>query len=351
MIPLLVRFGRIGDMVLQAPLLHLLAARYGHPCRLLGAGAWSGELYAAHPDVADVWQLRARHRPLLASPEQWRLALRLRDHSGPVYVSEDAPNQVLRIRRLLHLAGIRNERCTYLADQPRRAEHWVDRLLQFGCDTPAFARGLARAARPGDYQSAPRLYVGDADRVDCRMWLQQRGLDGGRVVLLQPGNKRTTKWRLGRARDAKQWPEENWCALLRGIRREFADAQIVLCGAPAEQEMLRQITRASRCDVLIATHDLPLRRLMALMTFAHSMVAVDTGPAHMAAALGCPLVVLYGDESPRCWSRRSASGKPVIELGGAPHMRIMDIGVDDVLRAWRQVAAVATSARRVAAVG
>lgn len=40
--------------------------------------------------------------------------------------------------------------------------------------------------------------------------------------------------------------------------------------------------------------DLPLHRLLALQERAIGMISVDTGPAHSAGALGCPLVVLFG---------------------------------------------------------
>jgi heptosyltransferase-2/heptosyltransferase-3 len=39
--------------------------------------------------------------------------------------------------------------------------------------------------------------------------------------------------------------------------------------------------------------------LLALLSLAHSCISVDTGPAHTAAALNCPLVVLFGKESPQ----------------------------------------------------
>lgn len=45
--------------------------------------------------------------------------------------------------------------------------------------------------------------------------------------------------------------------------------------------------------------DLPLRRLLALLALGHSLVSLDTGPAHVAAALGCPVVVLAGTADPR----------------------------------------------------
>ena len=82
--PLLIRFGRVGDMVLQTPLLHLLHRRYGRACRLLTSGNWPSQLLSTHPDIAAIWQLRTRHTPFLLSPERWRLVRLLAQHRGPV---------------------------------------------------------------------------------------------------------------------------------------------------------------------------------------------------------------------------------------------------------------------------
>lgn len=350
MIPLVARFGRIGDMVLQTPLLHLLRARYGRPCRVLSAGPWSSELFAHHPDVSEVWQLRSRHRVPLASPQHWRMVRLLRSHAGPVYVSEDVPKHVRRIRRLLARAGIGNERCLFLTDQPSSDDHWIERLLRFGAATPAFANADEHVAESRDFHSAPRLHVDADGERDCQAWLQRRGLAGRSIVLIQPGNKRSTRWTFKRD-DAKQWPAENWATLLHRIREQMPEAGLVLCGAAGESRMLHAIGALSGCNAQVATDDLPLRRLMALMAAAHSMIAVDTGPAHMASALGCPLVVLYGSESPRIWGRRSATGQPVIELCGAQGRSAAEISVEQVVHAWRSIAApaaVPTFARRVA---
>jgi len=97
-------------------------------------------------------------------------------------------------------------------------------------------------------------------------------------------------------------------------------------------------------NVAIAASDLPLRRLLALAEIAHSMVTVDTGPAHLAAAVGCPLVVLYGDESPERWDRRNAMGRPVINLGGTTQgNRVDTIDLDSVVRAWLSIASAQSS--------
>jgi len=334
--PLLIRFGRIGDMVLQAPLLHLLRARYGRPCRLLSAGPWSSELFRAHPDVDEVWQLRARHRPLFTSTDQWRLVSALRRHEGPIYISEDVPRHIARIKNLLARADIAPDRCVFLSNQIDAQGHWVDRLLRFGRSTPAAIDGEKYTAAPEDFLLAPQLHVTAADRDDCRAWLRARGAEGRAVVLFQCGNKRATRWHLRRKADPKEWPEFCWAELLRAVRAELPNAHLLLCGASGETRTLARICASAACAANVATGELPLRRMLALMSIASSMVSVDTGPAHMAAAVGCPLVVIYGSESPTVWARRSPLRKPVIELGGPPESHSASaIAVDHVVAAWR----------------
>jgi heptosyltransferase-2/heptosyltransferase-3 len=117
-------------------------------------------------------------------------------------------------------------------------------------------------------------------------------------------------------------------------------ARLMLCGAAREEGLLHDIRREANVDCIeIAAADLPLRRALAVMEIAHSMVAVDTGPAHIAAAVGCPLVVLYGAESPQVWGRRSVMNRPVIEIGGPPELQAVgQISLDRVLTAWLSIA-------------
>jgi heptosyltransferase-2/heptosyltransferase-3 len=94
-----------------------------------------------------------------------------------------------------------------------------------------------------------------------------------------------------------------------------------------------------------------LRRLFALCEYSHSMISVDTGPALAAAALGLPLVVMYGAEEQRFWLPRSPCGSPVIGVGGPPESTRADqISVDTVFTAWCTLLdRMADSPRRVAA--
>lgn len=340
--PLVVRFGRLGDMVLLQPLLRHLHRRFGQPCTLLARGTWSTSLYANDADVAAVLNVHDSHRPLVLSPRQWQVIAALRRvRNAPVYVCEPEPRALAKARRLLTLAGVRRENCIYLGDTPTSAnEHWVERLLRFGDRTPDAWHDAVDATNVGKWV-APALHVSEIDRADCAEWLRENGWNSAPLVLLQPANRRTMRWNGMRGvEDDKWWPIERWVSLTRSIREVISDSRILLCGTPREAALLRMIREATAdARVHVAADALPLRRLMALQGIAHSMISVDTGPAHMAAALGCPLVVMFGKVSPTQWLPRSDHGSDVIAIGGPMRGgRIDALSVDEVLAAWAMLA-------------
>lgn len=340
--PIVIRFGRLGDMLLLAPLLDRLHRGYGEPCLLLGTGPWSAALYEAHPDVAQVLQANARHRPLALSPERWRMLRALRRHRGaPVHVCETEPRALAKIRRMLALAGVQRDQCVFLANVPAApGEHWVDRLLR-GCGQPPSACTGAWRDPASTVAPAPRLMLRGEDCRDRDAWLHARGWRGEALWLVQPSNKRSMRWSGPRdaADDDKAWPMQHWAAVLHALRKDHPAARIVLCGAPNEARMLDALARDARgASVDVAARELPLRRLMALAEIADGMLSVDTGPAHIAAAVGCPLVVLFGAQSPDAWCPRSPTGSAVIALGGPPRRsRASEIGMDEVIAALRDL--------------
>jgi ADP-heptose:LPS heptosyltransferase len=337
--PIVIWFGRVGDMILLSTLLDILHRRYGGPCHLIGAGSWPAELYASHPDVARISCLH-RYTAFLFDVAWWRTRAALRDsREAPVYVCEYDPKKLRRIRRLLAAAGIAASRCVFITDDPlyARERHWVDRLTSFGRRTPA-------AFSAGDYpwptapppRCAPLLAVSAAARADCDAWLDGQGLGGRPLVLLQPGNRRTMRGRklqLSPA-DDKAWPVERWAQLLQRLHERLPQAALILCGAPRETLLLSWIVTAAQLPAARAA-ELPLPRLLALCARAHSMISVDTGPAHAAAALSVPLVVLFGAHSQAEWLPRSPDHSPVVGLGGPPHSdRLDQIDVQSVFAAW-----------------
>jgi ADP-heptose:LPS heptosyltransferase len=91
-------------------------------------------------------------------------------------------------------------------------------------------------------------------------------------------------------------------------------------------------------------------RLKALLAITHSMISVDTGPAHFAAAMGCPLVVMFGSGVLSLWTPRGIAPGAVRALGGPPARNRVDaISPDEVIEAWRALPAHAAPSLHVEA--
>jgi hypothetical protein len=328
-------------MIMLSALLEILHRRYGRRCRIIGAGAWTAEIYRAHPDVLEVRCL-GRHTAFFLDPEWWRALRALR--GAPVYVCEDFPSKLPRIRRLLRWSGTPTSHCVFMHDALAAAqrhgqapEHWVDRLVALGrCTPPAFREADFPWPEPAP-RCAPHLEIAPAERSACEAWLAARGWLGRPLVLVQPGNQRTMKSGT-RPRafpdDHKAWPVDSWAALLPHLQQRMPQAVILLVGAPQEAAFLESIRAATQLpSVNIAV--LSLSRLFAVCAAAHSMISVDTGPAHAAAAVGLPLVVLFGAYPPGVWQPRSAVGSPVVGVGGPPTASRLDqIPEPVVFAAW-----------------
>jgi len=336
--PAVLYFARLGDMVILTAMLALLHRRFGKPCQVIGAGSWVPGVFQGNPDVARVWTF-GRHIPFVLSrawPEV-RRALR-ESYPAPIYICEHNHRQLPRIRRMLLLCGIDPGRCVFVSEDPQTLHHSVDRLVRLAERTPD-ALSASDYPVPGSaLQWAPRLYVSAADQADLEKWLRERGWAGRRIVLVQPGNHRSMSRRRGRwARmktDDKAWPTQRWVTLLQRVHARLPDALILLRGTAEELDMLQGIQAEAGLDCVVVA-ETGLRRLFALCQLAHSMISVDAGPAHAAAALGLPVTVMYGAGPQRFWLPRSGSGSPVIGVGGPPEsMRVDQLSVEAVFNAW-----------------
>lgn len=335
--PLVVRCGAFGDMVMVSTLLRLLSARYGSQVDLVSAGDWTAPLLCDEPALGHLQLLTSRKTPYLLCPSQWALVRWLRARGrGPVYIADiDRDSRALLARGGVHPDDI-------VARQPSDSSvprPWPDRWLDLGMRDPAQAYPTLPVV-PADFRE-PRLVVTGAARGDAAQWRAAMGLDGP-LVLFQPGNKRTHKrGKVATQRHPKYWPPTRWAEVAAAIHMARPEAQVLLCGSGPEAAVLEDIRAACGGDPRVhnLAGDLPIPRLLALLEVALGMVSVDTGPAHAAAALGCPLVVLFGDASPEVW--RPLGPGPMALLGGARGVdsRVADIDAADVVGAWREVAA------------
>ena len=333
--PLIVRFAAFGDVVMLTALIDALATRHGAPVDLLSSGPWTPALLTNDPAVREIQLVTSRKTPYLLCPSQWRAVRWLASRRDvPVYLCDPEPQALALLLR----AGIPRDHILRAWDTwPGNGTHWVDWWNDVARQTPlAFSESAPIASL---VSAAPRLFVTKAERIACDAWLHDLGIASAPLVLLQPGNKRTLKHGKSVQADNKYWAPENWAQLVAAIRQNLPDARILLCGADAERAPLDDIAAAcNHSYVMNLAGALPINRLLPLMQRAHSMISIDTGPAHAAAALNCPLVVLFGAMGSTRWRPRSL-GSPVVALESdrGEASKVMDISPDQVIRAWRSL--------------
>ena len=390
--PLLVRFGAMGDLVLVQPMIRLLSERFGAPVDILSAGGWVRPLYEGQPGVGEIFLLKKRKLPWWLSAEKRALLAGLRARGPrPVWYC-DFDEKLLP---LLARAGLGDD-CVVRARPVgmRDGEHLVDFhqrvALQMPerfaawtafrsqtrtagltsqsdsqppnglhqCNTSPAGSGFQHHSRPPDGEHArgaheagsaqdehisqamqdPTLHISPAMQADVKDWLGSHQWLGRPLILVQAGNRRTmrTGVRSRMSTNTKWWPEENWAAVIRMLAKRHPEAVILLVGAPPEADLNDELLqRAGVPSAFNVATELPIPRLLALQARAAGMVTVDTGPGHTAAAVGCPLVVLFGVADPVEIRPRGGS-TPVHVLQafreGRPDMTA--ITVAEVTQAW-----------------
>lgn len=289
------RCGAFGDMVLLTVLLTQLRARFSTAVDVIASGPWCEPLLGSHPALGRLMLVRSRRTPYWLSRDQQALVSALRERgAGPTWFCDRGEG-----RALLARAGIPDG---YVCDSTHypflTGENFADRYLRLGAETPAAFSGLLPAAAPGGERAA-QLVVAPGAREDLDAWLARRAIAAPWVVF-HPGSRRVARRRLrARSGAAKYWPEERWAEVVRAVRAHRPDHALVFSGTHAEASLNDDILRrAGVSNVHNAAGDLPITRLLALLAQAASLIAVDTGPAHAAAALGCPTVALFGHIDP-----------------------------------------------------
>jgi lipopolysaccharide heptosyltransferase II len=113
--------------------------------------------------------------------------------------------------------------------------------------------------------------------------------DGARWIAIQPG----ARW------ENKRWPVEFFAGLVRLLAKKFPDTRYAILGTAEDQPLGETIARTGGQRCLNLCGQTSLLEMVEWLRRCELMVTNDTGPMHAAAALGKPLVALFGPTEPR----------------------------------------------------
>lgn len=284
---LVVEFWNIGDVVLATPFLAALREMFpGARVTLLGQRHAAEVL--AHSDLVDEvitvdipWTAaRRRYNPIrYADAELRRVFMDIRSRRFDLaFESRMDP----RAKIVLALTGARRRigyeygGCNWLLTDAvpitdfdrHRVQDWAALLEPFG--------GVSR-------QQPPRLAITASESAWAREWLASRGVGGGdRVVAVHPGASSS----------AKRWPVERFAGIARELAEWHATRVVAIEDPSGYGAELAHVPG-------VAAIQPNLRELLALLAEVDLLVGNDSGPMHMAAAVGTPTVGIFHPHAAR----------------------------------------------------
>jgi ADP-heptose:LPS heptosyltransferase len=171
----------------------------------------------------------------------------------------------------------------------------------------------------------PRIPLTDEHRAGARKFLQENGIGADHRVL---------GLNLGASETEKQWPPERFAQLTQTLFEEDETLRAVVFGAPADKwlwkrfatefERLTHHNSEYSSRIVSAVGGLSLLEVGAVAEQSAAFISADTGPMHIAAAAGAPLLALFGPSDTRLTA-------PVHKPGCAP-VRVLD--ARDITGSW-----------------
>jgi heptosyltransferase-1 len=142
----------------------------------------------------------------------------------------------------------------------------------------------------------------------------------------------------GSAQTSKCWPAERFAALVDRLAAEHG-LTVAATGSQAERPTIEEIRRLSKHPVVNLASQTSLPELIEVLRGAQLVVSNDTGPGHIAAALGRPLVMLFSWSNPlrvgpygrpECVVARDISARGLINRSRNPLHSIQHLTLDEV---------------------
>jgi len=334
---LIIKPSSLGDIVHALPVLAGLRAAYPHAHIAWLAGSSFADFLAGHPMLNEVIPFdRRRYGRMLQSgrifTEFLRFVGQLRKRRFDLVI--DLQGLVRSgflawasgARRRIGFARAREFAWAFYSHRvhcPRSDRHAVDKNLRLA---EALGLDVRSAAFP--------LGLRDEELAAVRTLLvDSAGCPLNRFVAVVPG----ARW------DSKRWQPECLAELIDRMRQGDLPP-VVLLGAASDRTFTDGVLAHCRSPVVDLVGRTSLRQLAAVLAQAELVVCHDSGPMHIAAALGKPLVAIFGPTNPARTGPYSPSARIVaLPLKCAPcyrrqcplghHDCMRKLGVDEVLTA------------------
>ncbi len=290
---LIIRVDLIGDLVMSLTAVRILKKTYPEAEIDLIAVPSSAKVVASDPDIAQIiaYDPNIWRRPkALLQWRNWRnlFALRQRLHSRHYDLAINLFGTWASGLTLLSGAsrrlGFSHENYPGFLTDIVTGQHWDSNDHKHEVDyCLALAQAAGATITPDD--RIPHLTVD----LQAEQLLRQEGVQADRpLIACHVGSNNG---------QSKRWPVPYWATLIdRLIQKD--GLQVVLTGTPDDIPLILDITRRMHEQPLNLAGKTSLTQLAALYKRADLLVTGDSGPMHIAAAVGTPLIAIHGPTDP-----------------------------------------------------
>lgn len=291
---LCIRADNMGDLLMSTPAIAALKEWIG--CRITVLTSVKGAAIAKLvPDidqviVEDLQWIKAGEDPGSGRLEKLTALLKKQGFDGCVIFSVYSQNS-LPSALLAYMAGI-PLRLAYCRENPYYLlTNWVPDPEPYFYISHQVERDL----------DLVRMIGAVPEERTLRLELNPESSENAGRILIQKGINQTMPYIIlhaGVSEDKRKYPEELWISAGKLLAAEFG-VQLLLTGSAAEEPLCRRITAGIGAPAFSVAGLLNLGEFAAVIKGSKTLVSVNTGTVHIAAALKKPLVVLYAQTNPQ----------------------------------------------------
>ncbi len=281
---LITRTDRLGDVVLSTPIIRAVRKTYPDAYIAFMVRPENKDVIINNPDLNEIilYDKYGKHKSFLST---YLFASEIKKKEFDTAVALHPTN---RAHTIFFLAGIPN-RIGYNRKLSFLLSKVVPHLKQFGNKHESeynFDLFRESGIKLKDDSRIPYMYSSDEDKERIDDFIKTRGIEGDFICIHAGASCLSKKW------DARRFSET------ADILKEKYKSNIVLVGGEETLSISEEIMTASKKEIIDLTGALSIGELAELISRSRLFISNDSGPVHVAVAVGTPVISIFGRKSP-----------------------------------------------------